>query len=96
MKLQVLSLLLLLFFPIRELPAHTVSNTQRFSPLNRTFRFTYNFTVKDIPSGATPPALVCATGDIFSRPSQNQWKGAIHVERFTDPGVHPCLEHHTR
>jgi transglutaminase-like putative cysteine protease len=52
MKLQVLSLLLLLLFPIRELPAHAASNAQRFSPPNRTFRFTYNFTVKDIPSGA--------------------------------------------
>ena len=52
MKLQVLSLLLLLLFPICELPAQAASNAQRFSPPKRTFHFTYNFTVKDIPFGA--------------------------------------------
>src|SRR5256885_15435817 len=51
-KLRVLSSLLLLFFPVSQLGAQTTSNAQKFSPPTRTFRFTYNFTVKDIPSGA--------------------------------------------
>jgi len=52
MRLKVLSSLLLLFFPAWPLAAQTTSNAQKFSPPTRTFRFTYNFTVKDIPSGA--------------------------------------------
>ncbi len=52
MKLRVLSSLLLFFFPVCQLAAQATSNTQKFSPPTRTFRFTYNFTVKDIPSGA--------------------------------------------
>jgi transglutaminase-like putative cysteine protease len=52
MRLRVLSSLLLLFFPACQLAAQASSNTQKFSPPTRTFRFTYNFTVKDIPSGA--------------------------------------------
>ena len=52
MKMRVLSSLLLLFVPACQVTAQTTSNTQRFSPPKRTFRFTYNFTVKDIPSGA--------------------------------------------
>jgi transglutaminase-like putative cysteine protease len=56
-KLRVLLSLLLLFFlvnqfPASELAAHTTSNAQKFSPPARTFRFTYAFTIKDIPSGA--------------------------------------------
>jgi hypothetical protein len=51
-KLRVLSSLLLLFFPACQLAAEANSNAQKFSPPTRTFRFTYNFTVKDIPSGA--------------------------------------------
>src|ERR1700737_3856265 len=51
-KLRVLSSLLLLFFPACQLAAQATSNAQKFSPPARTFRFTYNFTVKDIPSGA--------------------------------------------
>jgi transglutaminase-like putative cysteine protease len=51
-KLRFLSSLLLLFFPICQLAAQTTSKTQKFSLPSRTFRFTYNFTVKDIPSGA--------------------------------------------
>src|ERR1700726_2096821 len=51
-KLRVLSSLLLLFFPACQLAAQATSNGQKFSPPTRTFRFTYNFTVKDIPSGA--------------------------------------------
>jgi transglutaminase-like putative cysteine protease len=51
-KLRVLSSLLLCFFPACLLAAQTTSNAQKFSPPTRTFRFTYNFTVKDIPSGA--------------------------------------------
>jgi len=50
-KLRVLSSLLLLFVPACQLAAQTTSNAQKFSPPARTFRFTYNFTVKDIPSG---------------------------------------------
>jgi len=52
MRLRVLSSLLLLFFPACQLAAQATSNAQKFSPPTRTFRFTYNFTVKDIPSVA--------------------------------------------
>ena len=52
MKLRVLSSLLLLFFPAYQLAVQAASNAQNFSPPTRTFRFTYNFTVTDIPSGA--------------------------------------------
>src|SRR5258708_20900319 len=52
MRLRVLSSLLLLFFPACQLAAQGTSNAQKFSPPTRTFRFTYNVTVKDIPSGA--------------------------------------------
>ena len=52
MKLRVLSSLLLLFVPACRLAAEPTSNAQKFSPPTRTFRFAYNFTVKDIPSGA--------------------------------------------
>ncbi len=51
MKLRVLSLLPLLVFPWAVLAAQANSDSQKFSPPARTFRFTYNFTVKDIPSG---------------------------------------------
>ena len=51
-KVQVLSWLLLLCFPTCQLAAQGTSNAQKFSPPTRTFRLTYNFTVKDIPSGA--------------------------------------------
>jgi transglutaminase-like putative cysteine protease len=50
-KLRVLSSLLLLFFPACLLAAQAASKSGKFSPPTRTFRFTYNFTVKDIPSG---------------------------------------------
>ena len=52
MKLRILSSFLLLFFPAYQLVAQAPSNARKFSPPTRTFRFTYNFTVKDIPSGA--------------------------------------------
>src|SRR5947208_1185845 len=52
MRLRVLSSLLLLFFPVCQLAAQATSNAQKFSPPTRTFRFTYNVAVKDIPSGA--------------------------------------------
>jgi transglutaminase-like putative cysteine protease len=52
MKLRVLSSLLLLCFPAGQLAAQAPSNPQNFSPPTRSFHFTYNFTVKDIPSGA--------------------------------------------
>jgi transglutaminase-like putative cysteine protease len=56
-KLRVLPSLLLLFFlapqlALGQLAAQATSNAQKFSPPTRTFRFTYNFTVKDIPAGA--------------------------------------------
>jgi hypothetical protein len=55
-KLRVLLSLLLFFpavqFPTCQLAAQATSNAQKFSAPTRTFRFTYNFTVKDIPSGA--------------------------------------------
>jgi hypothetical protein len=57
-KLRVLSSLLLLFFPPCQLAAQATSNAQKFSPPTRTFRFTYHFTVKDIPSGRSE----CASG----------------------------------
>ena len=52
MKLRALSSLLLLFLPVCLLTAQAASNAQKFSPPSRTFRFTYNFTVKEIPAGA--------------------------------------------
>ena len=52
MKLRFLSSLLLIFVPACQLAAQTSSSAQKFSPPSRTFRFTYKFTVKDIPSGA--------------------------------------------
>ena len=48
---RVLSSLLLLLFPVCQLIAQATSNVQNFSPPARAFRFTYSFTVKDIPSG---------------------------------------------
>ena len=53
MKLRVVSSLLLLSISAGLLAvAQTTSNIEKFSAPSRTFRFTYNFTVKDIPSGA--------------------------------------------
>jgi transglutaminase-like putative cysteine protease len=51
-KLRFLSSLLLLLCAVCQLAAPATSKTQKFSPPSRTFRFTYNFTVKDIPSTA--------------------------------------------
>ena len=51
MKLRILSSLLLLC-SLPHLVAQATPSVQKFSPPARTFRFTYNFTVKDIPSGA--------------------------------------------
>jgi transglutaminase-like putative cysteine protease len=50
--LRLVSSLLLLFVPAYQLAAQATPGTQKFSPPARTFRFTYTFTVKDIPSGA--------------------------------------------
>lgn len=52
MRLRMLLSLLLLVFPISHLAAESASKGEKFSPPFRTFQFTYNFTVKDIPSGA--------------------------------------------
>jgi len=51
-KLPILSPLLALLLPICQLAAQVTPNTNKFSPPARTFHFTYNFTVEDIPSGA--------------------------------------------
>jgi transglutaminase-like putative cysteine protease len=52
MRLRFLSPIMLLFVSASLLSAQVTSTTQKFSPPSRTFRFTYNFTVKDIPPGA--------------------------------------------
>ena len=52
MKLPVLSSLLLLCLSVGQLAAQTTPSVQKFSPPTRSFRFSYNFAVKDIPSGA--------------------------------------------
>jgi len=52
MRLRVLSWLLLLILMACLLAAETASNVQKFSAPTRAFRFSYNFTVKDIPSEA--------------------------------------------
>lgn len=52
MKLRALSFLLLLSSLSCQLGAQATSEDGKFSPPARTFRFTYSFTVKDIPSGA--------------------------------------------
>jgi transglutaminase-like putative cysteine protease len=49
---RILSSLLLLLFPVCQATAQAAPNPQRFSPPSRMFRFSYNFTVKDIPAGA--------------------------------------------
>jgi transglutaminase-like putative cysteine protease len=52
MRLRVFSPLLLLVFLFCQLATQASSNAKKFSPPARTFRFTYNFTVKDIPPDA--------------------------------------------
>ena len=52
MRPKVLSSLLLLFLTAHVLGSQNSSNGQKFSPRIRSFRFTYNFTVKDIPPEA--------------------------------------------
>ena len=64
MELRVLSSLLLLFFPACQLAAQANSNAQKFSPPTRTFRFTYNFTVK----GQMPTPCRNAMHELFNRP----------------------------
>jgi hypothetical protein len=49
---MIISSLLMLFVSAGQLIAQANSNVRKFSPPSRTLRFTYNFTVKDIPSGA--------------------------------------------
>lgn len=51
MRPRVLLSLLLLCLPAFLFAGKTTSNSHKFSPPARTFRFTYKFTVKDIPSG---------------------------------------------
>jgi transglutaminase-like putative cysteine protease len=52
MRPKIFSSSLLLFLAVCQLIAQTTPKTQKFSPQTRTFRFTYNFTIKDIPSTA--------------------------------------------
>lgn len=52
MKIRIISLSLLFVFAVGQLIAQTTPNEKKFSPPSRTFRFTYHFTVKDIPAGA--------------------------------------------
>lgn len=52
MRLKVPSCFLLLFFLAFQTAAQNAPGARKFSPPARTFRFTYSFTVKDIPSGA--------------------------------------------
>src|SRR5271157_233846 len=52
MKLRVLSSLLLACIAVSLCVAQSsVPEKQKFSPPSRKFRFTYSFTVKDIPAG---------------------------------------------
>jgi transglutaminase-like putative cysteine protease len=51
-RLQVFSSLLLLSLTACQSIAQASSSSQKFSPRSRTFRFTYTFSVKDIPPGA--------------------------------------------
>jgi hypothetical protein len=77
-KLRVLSSLLLLFFPACQVAAQATSNAQKFSPSTRTFRFTYNFNVKDIP----PERSECASGfrscREFEAPRGSPWRNNRH------------------
>ena len=52
MKLRALSLLLLTCIAGSISSAQTAAPEKKFSPPARKFRFTYSFTVKDIPSGS--------------------------------------------
>src|SRR5271166_3236389 len=53
MKLRVLSSLLLACIAVSLCVAQSSApKKQKFSPPSRKFRFTYSFTVKDIPAGA--------------------------------------------
>lgn len=52
MRLRVLSSSLLLIFSACQLVAQVSSDGHKFSPPARTLRFTYSFTLKDIPAGA--------------------------------------------
>jgi transglutaminase-like putative cysteine protease len=52
MRPKVLFSSLLLFLTAYEWAAPNSNNAQQFSPRVRSFRFTYSFTVKDIPTGA--------------------------------------------
>jgi transglutaminase-like putative cysteine protease len=51
MKLRALSLLLLACAAVSFSTAQTAAPEKKFSPTARKFRFSYSFTVKDIPSG---------------------------------------------
>ena len=52
MKLRALSSSFLVLFLAASQLTQAAENSQKFSPPSRTFRFTYSFTVKDIPAGA--------------------------------------------
>lgn len=52
MRLKVLLPVLLLVLAVSQAAAESAASVQKFSPHSRTFRFTYSFSVKDIPSDA--------------------------------------------
>ena len=51
MRLRIFVSLLLLCFSLSLLTAQSAKSAPKFSPPSRSFRFTYSFTVKDIPAG---------------------------------------------
>ena len=51
MRTRLFSFLLLVLVTASLCTAQTSADKQKFSPPSRKFRFTYSFTVKDIPAG---------------------------------------------
>ena len=80
MRLRVLSSLFLLLFLAGQLAAQATSNAQKFSPPSRTFRFTYSFTVKDIPSTAKQIR-------VWVPVPQSDQQQTVHVLAVKAPGM---------
>ena len=81
MRVRVLFSLLLLLLPLSHLIAQTSSDAQKFSPSTRTFHFTYNFTVKDIPSGAKRVRVWVPVPQTISIRSSVLWRSRLLVRR---------------
>ena len=81
MKLRVLSSLLLLCFLTCQLAAQASSNTQKFSPPTRTFRFTYSFTVKDIPPERSEYASGSRCRRLTSIRPCGFWRSRLRLKR---------------